>query len=214
MREQLTPRQKKLAAGLGAVGLLALVYVWQADDENALLLAETAGSGQQTVSAGKEAGTSSSAESDKAKYQKIRGLESQTSLEELRNPFSPAHEKRGEAAAAEKHTKADGRKTQLQVRENIKRPDGQTSATAAGQQAEYPSSLPETAEKEAVPQLQLRGIVQGGSEPLVILSDGRQSSSLSVGESFAGHEVVAIGAQGVKLSGPDGEKWLPMASLD
>lgn len=102
MRKQLTPRQKKLAAGLGAVGLLALVYVWQADDENALLLAETAGSGQQTVSAGKEAGTSSSAEADKAKYQKIRGLESQTSLEELRNPFSPAHEKRGEAAAAEK----------------------------------------------------------------------------------------------------------------
>lgn len=214
MGEQLTPKQKKIVACLGAVGILAAAYVWQADDENALSLAETASS-QQTAAVEKEAGASSSASDDKAKYQKICGLESQTPLEELRNPFSPAHEKRGEPAAAEKNIKPDGKKTQADVRGKAPLPHGQTSSPAAvGRAAGNHGSPPAQAEHETGPQLQLRGIVQGGGEPLVILSDGRQSTSLAVGESFAGHEVVAIGEQGVELSSPDGEKWLPLASLD
>lgn len=62
------------------------------------------------------------------------------------------------------------------------------------------------------PVLALRGIVQG-AEPLVILSDGAQSRSLTVGEHFFGYEVVEIGRAGVRLCGPDGEIWLPMASF-
>ena len=67
--------------------------------------------------------------------------------------------------------------------------------------------------RRALPQLQLRGIVQGGVEPLVILSDGRTSQSLAVGERFLAYEVVEIGRTGVRLRGPEGEIWLTMASF-
>ena len=62
------------------------------------------------------------------------------------------------------------------------------------------------------PVLALRGIVQG-AEPLDILSDGAQSRSLAVGEHFFGYELVENGRAGVRLCGPDGEIWLPMASF-
>lgn len=68
-------------------------------------------------------------------------------------------------------------------------------------------------EKEPKAVLALRGIVQGGAEPLVILSDGRTSQSLAVGERFLAYEVVEIGRTGVRLRGPQGEIWLAMASF-
>ena len=55
--------------------------------------------------------------------------------------------------------------------------------------------------------------MQGGVEPLVILSDGRTSQSLAVGERFLAYEVVEIGRTGVRLRGPEGEIWLTMASF-
>lgn len=87
-----TPKQIAFAA-VAAV-LLAVVLFWQgaADgmDQPQLETAAESGSAPARAEKGR----------DGARYEKIRGMESQVAVEELRNPFSPGHEKRGEAAAA------------------------------------------------------------------------------------------------------------------
>ena len=87
-----TPKQIAFAA-VAAV-LLAVVLFWQgaADgmDQPQLETAAESGSAPARAEKGR----------DGARYEKIRGMESQVAVEDLRNPFSPGHEKRGEAAAA------------------------------------------------------------------------------------------------------------------
>lgn len=86
-----TPKQIAFAA-VAAV-LLAVVLFWQgaADgvDQPQLETAAESGSAPARAEKGR----------DGARYEKIRGMESQVAVEDLRNPFSPGHEKRGEAAA-------------------------------------------------------------------------------------------------------------------
>ena len=184
-----TPKQIAFAAV--ATVLLAVVLLWQGAAD---------GMDQPQLETAAESG-SAPARGDGARYEKIRGMESQVAVEDLRNPFSPGHEKRGEAAAAP--VKAAQKAESAQ---NVQQPAPPARASMRAEAApEMPISAPE-------PVLALRGIVQG-AEPLVILSDGAQSQSLAVGEHFFGYEVVEIGRTGVRLCGPDGEIWLPMASF-
>lgn len=155
-----TPKQIAFAA-VAAV-LLAVVLFWQgaADgmDQPQLETAAESGSAPARAEKGR----------DGARYEKIRGMESQVAVEELRNPFSPGHEKRGEAAAApvKAAQKAESAK-------NVQQPAPPARVSMRAEAApEMPVSAPE-------PVLALRGIVQG-AEPLVILSDGAQSRSLAV----------------------------------
>lgn len=163
---------KHIATGAVMTVLLALFLFWQGDadgmDQQPVQMEQGASDGRSPDQAAKKQMA--------ARYEKIRGMESQVAIEDLRNPFSPAHEKRGETVTA-------------------------PAVRAA----------PEEKEPRAV--LALRGIVQGGVEPLVILSDGRTSQSLAVGERFLAYEVVEIGRTGVRLRGPEGEIWLTMASF-
>lgn len=174
-----TPKQIAFAA-VAAV-LLVVVLFWQgaADgmDQPQLETAAESGSAPARAEKGR----------DGARYEKIRGMESQVAVEELRNPFSPGHEKRGEAAAApvKAAQKAESAK-------NVQQPAPPARVSMRAEAApEMPVSAPE-------PVLALRGIVQG-AEPLVILSDGAQSRSLAVGEHFFGYEVVEIGRAALRL---------------
>lgn len=85
---------KQIAFAAVAAVLLAVVLFWQgaADgmDQPQLETAAESGSAPARAEKGR----------DGARYEKIRGMESQVAVEDLRNPFSPGHEKRGEAAAA------------------------------------------------------------------------------------------------------------------
>lgn len=192
---RVTPKQIAFAA-VAAV-LLAVVLFWQgaADgmDQPQLETAAESGSAPARAEKGR----------DGARYEKIRGMESQVAVEDLRNPFSPGHEKRGEAAAAP--VKAAQKKEAARPVQ----PQPAPTARNADEEGRPPA---EPIAPAARPVLALRGIVQG-AEPLVILSDGAQSRSLAVGEHFFGYEVVEIGRVGVRLCGPDGEIWLPMASF-
>lgn len=220
MLEQWTRKRKKQAVCFLAGCLLLSVYFWQSDEDTGLTMSESAVSGPSAAgieqakkeeSGGPDAGRQEQ-QKENARYQKIRGMESQTTLAELRNPFSPAHEKRGEAAAA------GGRALQkpAEVQKKISAgPAGAGSSyhseSQAGQKAA--ETQPAPAAQDKTPALRLSGIVQG-STPLVILTDGRQSASLTVGEHFAGWEVLEIGSQSVRLQGPAGEKWLDLTSLE
>lgn len=190
-----TPKQIAVAA-VAAV-LLAVVLFWQgaADgmDQPQLETAAESGSAPARAEKGR----------DGARYEKIRGMESQVAVEDLRNPFSPGHEKRGEAAAVP--VKAAQKKEAA----SPVQPQPAPTARTADEEGRPPA---EPIAPAARPVLALRGIVQG-AEPLVILSDGVRSRSLAVGEHFFGYEVVEIGRAGVRLRGPDGEMWLAMASF-
>ena len=186
---------KQIAFAAVAAVLLAVVLFWQgaADgvDQPQLETAAESGSAPARAEKGR----------DGARYEKIRGMESQVAVEDLRNPFSPGHEKRGEAAAVP--VKAAQKAESAQ---NVQQPAPPARVSMRAEAApEMPVSAPE-------PVLALRGIVQG-AEPHDILSDGAQSRSLAVGEHFFGYEVVEIGRAGVRLCGSDGEIWLPMASF-
>lgn len=190
-----TPKQIAFAAV--AVVLLAVVLFWQgaADgmDQPQLETAAESGSAPARAEKGR----------DGARYEKIRGMESQVAVEDLRNPFSPGHEKRGEAAAA------PVKSAQKKEAARPVQPQPAPTARNADEEGKPPAEPIAPAARQV---LALRGIVQG-AEPLVILSDGAQSRSLAVGEHFFGYEVVEIGRTGVRLCGPDGEIWLPMASF-
>lgn len=84
---------KRIAFAAVAAVLLAAVLFWQgaADGMDQELPETAAESGSAPARAEKGR--------DGARYEKIRGMESQVAVEDLRNPFSPGHEKRGEAAA-------------------------------------------------------------------------------------------------------------------
>lgn len=154
-----------------------------------------------------------------ARYEKIRGVESQVAIEDLRNPFSPAHEKRGEAVAEPTKNealqgKAAPSKKQEAARQQVAQlPQEAGTAADAGRVTTPVAQSVQAGTDGAKAVLALRGIVQGGVEPLVILSDGRTSQSLAVGERFLAYEVVEIGRTGVRLRGPEGEIWLAMASF-
>ncbi|WP_432646373.1 hypothetical protein [Mitsuokella sp.] len=218
--EQWTMKRKKQAGCFLAGCLLLSVYFWQSGEDTGLTVSESAVSGQSAAgleqAKKEESGSLDSGRKEQqkehARYQKIRGMESQTTLAELRNPFSPAHEKRGEAAVAASRDLKESAGMQKKISAgpigagSPYRNESQTGQKAAETQ-------PESAAQEKTNALRLSGIVQGGT-PLVILTDGRQSASLTVGEHFAGWEVLEIGSQSVRLQGPAGEKWLDLTSLE
>ena len=150
---------KQIAFAAVAAVLLAVVLFWQGAAD---------GVGQPQLETAAESGSAPArAEKgrDGARYEKIRGMESQVAVEDLRNPFSPGHEKRGEAAAVP--VKAAQKAESAQ---NVQQPAPPARVSMRAEAApEMPVSAPE-------PVLALRGIVQG-AEPLVILSDGAQSRS-------------------------------------
>lgn len=206
---------KHIVTGAVMTVLLALFLFWQGDAD---------GMDQQPVQM--EQGASDASQSEQAakrqmaaRYEKIRGMESQVAIEDLRNPFSPAHEKRGEAVAEPTKNealqgKAAPSKKQDAARQQVA-PLPQEAGTAAdaGRVTTPVAQSVQAGTDCAKAVLALRGIVQGGMEPLVILSDGRTSQSLAVGERFLAYEVVEIGRTGVRLRGPEGEIWLTMASF-
>lgn len=205
---------KHIATGAVMTVLLALFLFWQGDadgmDQQPVQMEQGASNGSAPEQAAKRQMA--------ARYEKIRGMESQVAIEDLRNPFSPAHEKRGETVTAPvgkekpsgKATPSQERKEPLQQLAPV--PQG-TGASAAPSDGAAPAVRAAPEEKEPKAVLALRGIVQGGAEPLVIPSDGRTSQSLAVGERFLAYEVVEIGRTGVRLRGPEGEIWLAMASF-
>ena len=206
---------KHIITGAVMTVLLALFLFWQGDAD---------GMNQQPVQM--EQGASDGRSPDQsakrqmaARYEKIRGMESQVAIEDLRNPFSPAHEKRGEAVAEPTKNealqgKAAPSKKQEAARQQVA-PLPQEAGTAAdaGRVTTPVAQSVQAGTDGAKAVLVLRGIVQGGAEPLVILSDGRTSQSLAVGERFLAYEVVEIGRTGVRLRGPEGEIWLALASF-
>lgn len=134
-----TPKQIAFAA-VAAV-LLAVVLFWQgAADGMDQELPETAADGGSAPAVAQKS-------RDGARYEKIRGMESQVAVEDLRNPFSPGHEKRGEAAAAP--VKAAQKTESAQ---NVQPPAPPARASMRAEAApEMPVSAPE-------PVLALRGI--------------------------------------------------------
>lgn len=205
---------KHIVTGAVMTVLLALFLFWQGDadgmDQQPVQMEQGASDGRSPDQAAKRQMA--------ARYEKIRGMESQVAIEDLRNPFSPAHEKRGETVTAPvgkeklsgKATPSQERKEPLQQLAPVSQGTGASAAPSDGA-APAVRAAPDEKEPRAV--LALRGIVQGGVEPLVILSDGRTSQSLAVGERFLAYEVVEIGRTGVRLRGPEGEIWLTMASF-
>lgn len=205
---------KHIATGAMMTVLLALFLFWQGDadgmDQQPVQMEQGASDGRSPDQAAKKQMA--------ARYEKIRGMESQVAIEDLRNPFSPAHEKRGETVTAPagkekpsgKATSSQHQKEPLPQLAPVPQGTG-VSAVPSDGAAPAVHAAPEENEPKAV--LALRGIVQGGVEPLVILSDGRTSQSLAVGERFLAYEVVEIGRRGVRLRGPEGEIWLAMASF-
>lgn len=205
---------KHIATGAVMTVLLALFLFWQGDadgmDQQPVQMEQGASDGRSPDQAAKKQMA--------ARYEKIRGMESQVAIEDLRNPFSPAHEKRGETVTAPagkekpsgKATSSQHQKEPLPQLAPVPQGTG-VSAVPSDGAAPAVHAAPEENEPKAV--LALRGIVQGGVEPLVILSDGRTSQSLAVGERFLAYEVVEIGRRGVRLRGPEGEIWLAMASF-
>lgn len=165
---------KHIATGAVMTVLLALFLFWQGDadgmDQQPVQMEQGASDGRSPDQAAKKQMA--------ARYEKIRGMESQVAIEDLRNPFSPAHEKRGETVTAPvgkekpsgKATPSQERKEPLQQLAPV--PQG-TGASAAPSDGAAPAVRAAPEEKEPRAVLALRGIVQGGVEPLVILSDGR-----------------------------------------
>lgn len=206
---------KHIVTGAVMTVLLALFLFWQGDadgmDQQPVQMEQGASDGRSPDQAAKKQMA--------ARYEKIRGMESQVAIEDLRNPFSPAHEKRGEAVAEPTKNealqgKAAPSKKQDAARQQVA-PLPQEAGTAAdaGRVTTPVAQSVQAGTDGAKAVLALRGIVQGGVEPLVILSDGRTSQSLAVGERFLAYEVVEIGRTGVRLRGPEGEIWLTMASF-
>lgn len=206
---------KHIVTGAVMTVLLALFLFWQGDadgmDQQPVQMEQGASDGRSPDQAAKRQMA--------ARYEKIRGMESQVAIEDLRNPFSPAHEKRGEAVAEPTKNealqgKAAPSKKQDAARQQVA-PLPQEAGTAAdaGRVTTPVAQSVQAGTDGAKAVLALRGIVQGGMEPLVILSDGRTSQSLAVGERFLAYEVVEIGRTGVRLRGPEGEIWLTMASF-
>lgn len=205
---------KHIATGAVTAILLALFLFWQGDadgmDQQPVQMEQGASDGRAPEQAAKKQMA--------ARYEKIRGMESQVAIEDLRNPFSPAHEKRGEAVAepakkeAPQGKAAPSKKQEAALQQAAPLPQRTGAATeAAGLTTPAVQDAQRADASKNV--LTLRGIVQGGAEPLVILSDGVQSRSLAVGERFLAYEVVEIGRAGVRLRGPEGEIWLAMASF-
>ncbi|WP_278834181.1 hypothetical protein [Mitsuokella multacida] len=206
---------KHIVTGAVMTVLLALFLFWQGDadgmDQQVVQIEQGAPDASQSEQAAKRQMA--------ARYEKIRGMESQVAIEELRNPFSPAHEKRGEAVAEPTKNEAPQGKAAPSKKQEAARqqvallPQEAGTAAEAGRVTTPAAQSVQAGTDGAKAVLALRGIVQGGVEPLVILSDGRTSQSLAVGERFLAYEVVEIGRTGVRLRGPEGEIWLTMASF-
>lgn len=206
---------KHIVTGAVMTVLLALFLFWQGDadgmDQQPVQMEQGASDGRSPDQAAKKQMV--------ARYEKIRGMESQVAIEDLRNPFSPAHEKRGEAVAEPTKNEAPQGKAAPSKKQEAARqqvaplPQEAGTAAEAGRVTTPAAQSVQAGTDGAKAVLALRGIVQGGVEPLVILSDGRTSQSLAVGERFLAYEVVEIGRTGVRLRGPEGEIWLTMASF-
>ena len=168
---------KHIVTGAVMTVLLALFLFWQGDadgmDQQVVQIEQGAPDASQSEQAAKRQMA--------ARYEKIRGMESQVAIEELRNPFSPAHEKRGEAVAEPTKNEAPQGKAAPSKKQEAARqqvaplPQEAGTAAEAGRVTTPAAQSVQAGTDGAKAVLALRGIVQGGVEPLVNLSDGRTS---------------------------------------
>lgn len=140
---------KHIVTGAVMTVLLALFLFWQGDadgmDQQPVQMEQGASDGRSPDQAAKKQMA--------ARYEKIRGMESQVAIEDLRNPFSPAHEKRGETVTAPvgkekpsgKATPSQERKEPLQQLAPV--PQG-TGASAAPSDGAAPAVRAAPEEKE------------------------------------------------------------------
>ena len=110
----------------------------------------------------------------------VADMVGETGENALKNPFSPVHEKHGDSAPAE--LLPEPATPQGMALPPLRRAMGEIAPVPAEQSAAARGGVPT-----------LSGIATDGDTRLVVLSDGHKSAILSVGESFAGWEVTAIG---------------------
>lgn len=127
------------------------------------------------------------AKSAAARSARVDVPRAQMASEELRDPFSPLHEKHGEAKAEAAALPAAAR--------------AKGTLTPHGSQATAKAA-------SAVPRL--TGIILG-AEPLATLELGERCEALKAGESMGAYRVERIEAGGALLSSPGGELWLSIS---
>ena len=190
---------KRIFVGVGvSLVLLVLVLCWFIS--NCFDYVEQFVEEQQTASTAAEPNDSTMPRQAKQKQvgrQSVKGMEKAAGKQVLHDPFTLAHETEAEAA-------------------QIAQPKPQTPpAPEKASPSVPPKQAPPTPQAESyeppAPSLALQGIAGGEQGRLAILSDGRQSMALAVGESLGAWQVQDIEANRVLVAGPDGEKWLPLS---
>lgn len=127
-------------------------------------------------------------------HQAIRGSEQAAASEGLKDPFTLTHETRAERSKA-----AEGKKSAV--------PRGRQETRNAAMSAT--PSVP-TSKLPSVQEPKLTGIISGASGQLALLEYGDKSLTLAAGEGAGGLTVTAIEARRVRVSTPQGEKWLEL----
>ena len=130
--------------------------------------------------------------------QSVKGMEKAAGKQVLHDPFTLVHETEAEAARV------------TQERQQAPSAPEKASPTVPSKQMPPAPSQAESHEP-VMPSLVLQGIAGGEQGRLAILSDGRQSMALGVGESLGAWQVQAIDGNRVLVAGPEGERWLQLA---
>lgn len=130
---------------------------------------------------------------------------------ELRDPFSPLHETRGEAAVAEQAKVVVPKETNDLPMSTVV----ETVASNVQTESKLPAvaeasvTLPNVEEEKPV----LCGVIKGNGEKLALLRLGTQTRSVGIGEWLGDFEVVAIFAERVCLQRNGEQQWLSLQSF-
>lgn len=126
----------------------------------------------------------------------VKGMEQAEKAGELHDPFTLLHEQAAEAPQALPKAKgAEGPKV--------------SGGGALRDSHSAPSA--KAGKAETVPGISLQGIAAGAGGRLALLSDGRQTAALAVGESLGAWQVRSVEESRVLVAGPGGERWLQLA---
>ena len=159
-----------------ALATLAAVFAWVPEDPSGPVEA-----GNLTELPPKE-------EQDPGKRWEILGMEAAKEGKTLKNPFSLLHEERGNIPVAPE------------------KPPRESKSTAAS-----PPSSPQPSFRETAPpkppeeKWRLQGIVSGEGNRLAIVSNGKETRSVAVGEQFGNFVVEAIEEDSLRFTGSSGE---------
>ena len=139
----------------------------------------------------------------KAEPRVVQDEQTAVSLDEIRNPFSFGHERRGEV-------------TEIQTGQQPARKEntGNGHAVRTAQPVHKEGTPRKFSADSSQPVVELRGVFYGETNAFVILSAGARSASLAEGESFCGWQVQKIEHQGVWLAGPGGKRYLQLDQKD